>query len=412
MKKPKAWPREFPGANWFDSREERAVMNVLRGKTPFRYYGIAPPRYVAAFEAEAKRRYGVKYALAVGSGTGALMTAVAALGIGPGAEVIVPAFMWVSTVGAVVTANAIPVLCEIDDSLSMDPRDLERKITPRTRLIVPVHMAGAPCDMKAIMDVARRHHLPVLEDCAQANGASVGGKPVGTFGHIGMFSLQVNKNITAGEGGLLLTNDEDLYLKIMSAHDVGALWQQTGLQSDPHYVMWGSGRRMGELAGALAWVQLAKLPRIVRRMRASKKRIKAMLAGTPGLAFRRLNDPAGDTGCTLVLMLDDRWRAGRVIANIREAKLFGASRLAEYGMHVYCNIPQLVKKVPLSPAHNPWSLPQNAGIVREYGKGACPASDAILERSIIMAIPSNLTRDHERIMAETIKSAVLRAVSG
>ena len=144
-----------------------------------------------------------------------------ALGIGPGCEVILPAFFWVSTAGAVVGANAIPVLCEINESFCMDPEDLARKITPRTKLIVPVHMAGVPCDMKAIMAVANKHGIPVLEDCAQANGGSFDGQKVGTFGAAGIFSLQWNKNATAGEGGLLVTNDAALYERLNAAHDLG-----------------------------------------------------------------------------------------------------------------------------------------------------------------------------------------------
>jgi 8-amino-3,8-dideoxy-alpha-D-manno-octulosonate transaminase len=406
MKRARGWPREFPGVNWYDRQEERAVLNVLRGRAPFRYYGVGKPRYTAMFEEAAKKFYGAKYALAVNSGTGALMTAMTALGIGPGSEVIVPAFMWVSTVGAVVHANAVPVLCEVDDSLSMNPADLDRKVTPRTRLIVPVHMSGAPCDMQAIMAVARKHRIPVLEDCAQANGATFQGKAAGTFGHVGVFSLQINKNITAGEGGLLLTDHEDLYLSMVSAHDVGALWRESGLVSDPRYVTWGSGRRMSELVGAVASVQLRKLGRVVRHMQASKKRIKAMLEGAPGLTWRRQNDPGGDTACCLVFFASDRARAARIVAAIREAGVFGASRLAEHGMHIYYNIPQLVNKVPLSPAGNPWSLPQNAGRVREYGKGACPASDALFERGIITSIPSTLTPAHEKTMASIIGEAV------
>ena len=148
-------------------------------------------------EQAAHKFYGVEHALAVNSGTGALCTAVTALGIGPGCEVIMPTFFWVATVGAVVHANAIPVLCEVDDSFCMDPRDPARKITPRTTLILPVHMAGAPCDMKAIMAVADKHGIPVLEDCAQANGGGFQGRKLGTFGAVGIFSLQWNKNVTA-----------------------------------------------------------------------------------------------------------------------------------------------------------------------------------------------------------------------
>jgi 8-amino-3,8-dideoxy-alpha-D-manno-octulosonate transaminase len=328
-----------------------------------------------------------------------------ALGIGPGCEVIVPAFFWVATVGAVVQANAVPVLCEVDDSFSMDPRDLERKITPRTKLIVPVHMAGAPCDMKAVMAVAKKHGIPVLEDCAQANGGSFGGRKVGTFGALGLFSLQWNKNATAGEGGLLVTDDAELYERCVAAHDLGIPWVD-GMPCETGTVTWGAGRRMSELTGAVAATQLKKLPAIVKHMRGSKSRIKALLAGTPGLGFRRLNDEAGDAGPFMILVLDSEARATRVAARMQAAGLSTAARLADYGLHIYYNVPQLVAKVPLSSAGNPWNLPQNKRSRYQYRKGACPQSDALFARSILLPIPSRLARAQENAAAKIIQSAL------
>jgi 8-amino-3,8-dideoxy-alpha-D-manno-octulosonate transaminase len=335
------------------------------------------------------------------------MTAMTALGIGPGCEVIVPSFFWVATVGAVVRSDAIPVLCEVDDSLTMDPRDLDRKITPKTRLIVPVHMAGAPSDMGSIRAIADEHGIPVLEDCAQANGGEFQGRKLGTFGRIGMFSLQLNKNATAGEGGLLVTGDDALYERCVSAHDLGIPWVGSApCDTGPQSVTWGLGRRMSELCGAVASVQLGKLPQIVASMRASKQRIKSMLQGTPGLRFRRLNDERGDTGPFLVLILETEAKAIRATAQLTEAGLSGACRLADYGLHIYSNVPQLVNKVPLSPAGNPWSLPQNQDSVRDYAKGACPQSDALFARSVIIPIPSRLTSEQENQAAAAIKAAV------
>jgi len=399
------WPAPFPGAHWLDAREDRAVLEVLHRRSLFRYYGMKPPKSVAALEQRARSFYGVKFALGVNSGSGALFTAMTALGIGPGDEVVLPAFLWVATVGAVVHANAIPVLCEVDDTLSMDPRDLDRKITPHTRLIVAVHMAGAPCDMKAILAVANRRRIVVLEDCAQANGGSFRGKKLGTFGKLGMFSLQWNKNATAGEGGLLLTDDEKLYERCVAAHDLGIPWVG-GAPAETGTVNWGLGRRMSELTGAVAAVQLAKLPRIVHSMRKSKSRIKAMLEGTPGLTFRRLNDEAGDTGPFLIFMLDDAGRAKRAVPSMQAAGLRDAARLADYGLHIYSNIPQLVGKAPLSPAGNPWNLAENRESVYDYHKGACPVSDRLFERSIVLPIPSKLTPAQEKAAAKTIREAV------
>ena len=400
------WPYDFPGANWLDEEEDRAVLDVLHCGSLFRYYGPGEPRYVAALEAGAREFYGVKHAHAVNSGTGALIIALRALRIGPGCEVIVPAFMWVATVGAVVQVNAIPVICEVDESFSMDPADLERKITPRTKLIIPVHMAGAPCDIEAIMDVANRHGVRVLEDCAQANGGEFRGKKLGTFGAAGMFSFQLNKNATAGEGGLLITDDDELFNLTNAAHDLGVQWINGEPAARSAAVLWGCGRRMSELCGAVASVQLKKLPSIVNHMRASKRRIKAMLEGTAGLSFRRLNDPEGDTGPFLILVLGDEAAALAAAARMKETGLGGATRVADYGLHIYFNIPALVNKLPLSPAGNPWSLAENADSVYEYGNGTCPVSDALFTRSVLVPVPSRLTEQQEQRMADVIRSAV------
>ena len=401
------WPEPFPGVHWVDREEEEAVLAVLRGGALFRYYGKSPPRFVESLEATARQFYGVKYALAVNSGTGALMTAMNALGIGPGCEVIVPSFFWVATVGAVVQSNAIPVLCEVDDSLTMDPADLQRKITPKTRLIVPVHMAGAPSDMGSITAIAQKHGIPLLEDCAQANGGEFRGQKLGSFGRIGMFSLQLNKNVTAGEGGVLVTNDAALYERCNSAHDLGIPWVGAApSETGPQSVTWGLGRRMSELCGAVASVQLAKLPQIVAHMRASKQRIKSTLAGIPGVQFRRLNDERGDTGPFLILILDDPSRAECAVQRMTEAGLSGACRLVDYGLHIYSHVPQLVRKVPLSPAGNPWSLPHNQDSVRDYAAGACPQSDALFARSVLISIPSRLTAEQETQAGELIRAAV------
>ena len=397
------WPAPYPGAHWLDEREDQAVLDVLRRKSLFRYYGLTKTKHVAALEKAAREFYGVKHALALNSGTGALCTAMTALNIGPGDEVIIPAFFWVATAGAVVQANAIPVLCEVDDSFTMDPNDLERKITRRTRLILPVHMAGAPCDMASIMSIAIRHHIPVLEDCAQANGGTFRGKKLGTFGKLGVFSLQWNKNATAGEGGLLVTNDSKLAERCVAAHDVGIPWVNgSPCYTGPESLAWGGGRRMSELTGAVGTVQLKKLPLIVAQMRGSKRRLKAFLTGVPGLSFRRLHDEGGDTGPFMILVLENAAKARRLCAHLKTAGLATAVRLEEYGMHIYYNVAQLVKKVPLSPAGNPWKLPQNQSSVYRYAKGACPQSDLLFARSILLPIPSCLTKAQEKTAAKII----------
>ncbi len=401
------WPYEFPGAYWLDEQEEQAVLDVLRRGSMFRYYGLGEAKHADAYEAAARRYYGAQCALGLNSGTGALIASLTALGIGPGCEVVLPAFMWVASVAAVVQVNAIPVLCEVDDSLCMDPADLEKKITPRTKLILPIHMAGSPCDMDAVMTVANQRKIPVLEDCAQANGGTFRGRKLGTFGAMGVFSLQLNKNMTSGEGGLIVTNDEKLHCRAFSAHDMGLI-RKNGRSATPeaYAIAWGGGRRMSELCGAVAGVQIQKLPQIVAHMRASNNRIKSLLSGTPGLEFRRLNDAEGDTGTFLIFMVDGEEKARSAVAKMREFGLHNAFRIADYGLHVYYNIPSLVGKAPLSPAGNPWALAENAQSVYRYDQGTCGKSDARFARSILLPIPSRLTAEQEETAAAAIKAAM------
>jgi 8-amino-3,8-dideoxy-alpha-D-manno-octulosonate transaminase len=401
------WPYEFPGVYWLDGQEDTAAQDVLRNGSLFRYYGLNAPKYVDAFEDAARRYYGARHALAVNSGTGALMAAMSALDIGPGCEVILPAFLWVATVAAVIHQNAIPVLCEVDESLCMDPADLQRKITPRTKLIVPIHMAGTPCDMDGIMAVANRHEIPVLEDCAQCNGGTYRGRALGTIGRMGIFSLQLNKNMTCGEGGLLVTDDQRLYYRAFSAHDMGMIRVGGRLaMPEPYAVAWGAGRRMTELCGAVASVQIKKLDQILASMRASKRRIEAQLEDVPGLSFRRMNDAEGDCGAFLIMLMETEAHAASVVGRMKAAGLHNAFHISEYGLHIYSNIPALVNRVPLSPAGNPWSLSENAQSMYSYAKGTCPVSDALFARSVLLPIPSQLTMEQENAAAQAIRQAV------
>ena len=401
------WPFEFPGAYWLDSKEEDAVVDVVKNGSLFRYYGLNDAKYVDSFEAKAKEFYDAKYALGINSGTGALITCMQALGVGPGSEVIVPAYMWVATIGAIIANNAIPVLCEVDDSFCLDPVDLEKKITPKTKLIVPIHMSGCPCDMDAIMAVAKKHNVSVLEDCAQCNGGSYKGKKVGTIGDMGIFSLQLNKNMTSGEGGLIITNDEKLYFKAFSSHDMGLVRVDGRLATpDPYAICWGQGRRMAELCGAVASVQIDKLDTITGSMVESKNRIKEGLSRVDGLSFRKLNDVNGDSGPFLIMILDDADKAICVADKMKAAGLSNIFRIADYGLHIYYNIPSLVDKVPLSPVGNPWSLAENKSSDYDYNKGACPKSDELFERSILLPIPSRLTVEQEKLAVEIVKEAM------
>jgi dTDP-4-amino-4,6-dideoxygalactose transaminase len=232
----------------------------------------------------------------VNAGSSALICGLIGAGVGPGDEVIVPAYTWNATPNAVLATGALPVLAEIDDSLTLDPADVAARITPRTRAILPVHMRGAPADMRALGALASERGLVVVEDVCQAAGATFEGRRLGTFGDAGAFSLQFNKIITTGEGGVLLTDRDDLYDLAIDVHDcAGPVRRGEGL---PRFPGWNF--RASELTGAVARVQLRRLDGLLQRMRAAHRRLVAHVEELPGLTLRRATDAEGDAGIALV----------------------------------------------------------------------------------------------------------------
>ncbi len=387
-------PREFPGVHYYGPEEEAAVDRVIRERSPFRYYGANFLAEADSLEKEFAARLGRKYAQAVSSCTNALASSMAAFGIGPGQEVLVPGFFWIATVAAIVRAGAVPVLVEIDDSYTMDPADLGGKITPKSELIIPVHMCGVPSNMPAIMNVARRSGVPVLEDCAQANGATLGGQAVGTFSEMAVFSFQMNKNITAGEGGMIVTDDERLYLRANAAHDLGVPWVDGMPVQGSEHAMWGAGARMSEIGAAVVRAQLGKLDTIVANMRASKYRIREALSDLKGIRWRRVDDPAGDSGPFIIAMLADADAAKRLAAECNDRGLT-CSHLPDYGLHVYYNVKALVEQRSNAADGWPWTHPANATLLRRYERGSLPRTDALLAHGVVLPVPSRLTREQE-----------------
>ncbi len=216
----------YPGGLEIGEEERPQVLEVLDRKYLFRYYG--PAEYtskVRELELEFAGKFGVEHALATSSCTGALLTALTACGVGPGDEVIVSGYTFFASCAAIVGVRAIPVIAEVDKTLTMDPDDVEKKISRSTRALIIVHMRGVPCDMHRLMAIARKHDLRVIEDVAQAAGGTYKGKYLGTFGDCGCFSFQYHKIITAGEGGMLVTGDERLYDRAMGYHDTAACWR-------------------------------------------------------------------------------------------------------------------------------------------------------------------------------------------
>lgn len=361
-------PMPGPGSYLVGEEEEKELLDVIRSGHLYRYGAPDDPRFqrkVMTLEQEFARFVGVEHALAVNSGTSALWIAMRSLGIGEGDEVIVPAYTYVATYTAVLFTGATPVLAEVDDTLNLDPDDVERRITPKTKAIVPVHMLGNPARLDRILPIAKEKKLIVIEDCAQAAGARYQGRSVGSFGSMGGFSLNFFKTFTAGDGGLIATNDPILYEKAFGYHDQGHRPMRTGVEVGRREVL-GMNFRINELTGAVGLAQLRKLDRITSTLRAKKAKLKAMLADLPNVSFRTITDPEGECGTLLVMYLDDPERARRV------AEALGTKPLQESGWHVYSNM-EHIRKALAERGH-------------DIGLGAFPRTDERLARSINLSV--------------------------
>jgi dTDP-4-amino-4,6-dideoxygalactose transaminase len=410
-------PLEFPAMHYLDEAEIQAVVRVLKSRSLFRYYGIDLQGEVARFEREFAEFIGVEHALAVTSGSAALETALSALGVGPGQEVIVPAYLWVAVVAAVVNLGAIPVLADIDETLTLDPEDVERQITPRTRGMIVVHMSGAAADVPALLPIARKRGLFLLEDCAQCAGGTIAGRKVGNFGDMGIFSFQMNKNMSSGEGGCVVTNDRRLYQRAVAAHDNGYARDGSGraIYDDLDLCFWGRGCRLDEMRGAILRVQLQKLPNIIAHMRESKYRIRRALEDFPQVRLRRIVDTEGDTGCFLIFTLQSRNEARRIQQALRAEGIATLPQgitdvvMTDWGLHIYSNIVSLVNKTSTDGRGFPWSLAENRDSKAQYAKGTCPFADSLFERSILLTIPSCLTKDDENDIIQAFRKVLARS---
>ena len=249
---------------------------------------------------------GVEYALAVSSGTAALEVAYAAIGLGPGDEVIVPAWSWVSCFTAIVRVGARPVLCEIDDTLNFDPAEIDRLVTPKTKAVSVIHYQGVAVEMDKIVHAAHRKGLFVIEDCAQSLGVSYRGRQIGSWGDVSIYSFQYNKTATCGEGGMVVTRDQRIYERAVRLHDLGNYRPFHAAIVSPREPAFAGGQfRLSELSAAVALAQVRKIPAIKAHCRALQARVLAKVSNLKGVKLRRVPDPEGDFGFEIYLLFDD-----------------------------------------------------------------------------------------------------------
>ncbi|MHC4116235.1 MAG: DegT/DnrJ/EryC1/StrS family aminotransferase [Planctomycetota bacterium] len=379
----------FIGPQFFDEREEQALMEVIESGSPFRYWGPGKPDKVLRFEENFAKYMGARFALGVTSGTAALDCAVTGLGIGPGDQVIVPAYTWWSDYTCVVHAGALPVFAEIDNTLNIDPKDFQRKITPRTKAVIAVHLLGGLCDMDPIMEIARRHKVAVLEDCAQCVGGSYRGKKLGSIGDVGIYSFQINKMMTSGEGGAVVTSDPLIYQRAARFHDMGTIRGLFLDRSGPSQAETFAGEnfRMSELTGAVLGAQLTKLDSMVDQLRANGQVIYDGIKSLPGIRLRHRPDPDGDTGYGVYFEMKDKATRDRCIEELRKRKVPAGRMSGSVMLPVQESVVNKRTRHPDWPSFN---SPQGRKI--KYGPDCCRQTLGVYDRFVQVRVGAKYTQ--------------------
>ncbi|MCL4555358.1 MAG: DegT/DnrJ/EryC1/StrS family aminotransferase [Gammaproteobacteria bacterium] len=378
----------MPGFEWMGAEEKAEINQVLDQGFIFRYNfdGVRNNVWKAReMEAMLCERMQTQHAHLVSSGTAALSVAYHAMGVGAGDEVIVPTFTFVASVEALVAAGAIPVFADVDDTLCLNPASVESKITSRTKAINVVQMCGSMADMDAIMAIAKKHNLLVIEDACQAIGGSYKGKPLGSIGDAGCFSFDSVKTITCGEGGGIITNNETIYRNahMYSDHGHDHIGNDRGAEGHP---IMGLNYRISDLNAAMGVAQLRKLDDMVAVQRKNKAKLKSALSQFSELSFRRLPDPEGDQGSFLTFMLPTEARTVEINQKLKDAGVDGCFYWYANNWHYIKNWPQIQNMVGSAklPIHLNDDLPN-------YTQLDTSASDAVMSRSISMLIKLNWT---------------------
>jgi dTDP-4-amino-4,6-dideoxygalactose transaminase len=374
-----------------------AVTRVIRSQALFRY-GVG--NECERFEARYAEHLGVKHFALAASGSNALAAAMTAVGLGPGDEVIIPAHTYMATATSVLSVGAIPLIVDIDDTITIDPKAIEAAIGPRTRAIVAVHMWGAACDMDAIMAIAHRHDLLVVEDACQGVGGGYEGRKLGSIGHIGAFSFNYYKNMTCGEGGGVAVNNDALAEKARCAIDPCHFYWQG--RNDAVKPFSGNGARASELMGALLNVQLDRLDGMIQAMRAEKKTIleATRSLGNLGLVATRMNSANHDCATQIMYSLPSAEVAKRFV------DLCPSVIIGKTGRHTYTEWDQVLMGAGAAhPAMNPFNMPANAECRKSYSKDMCAKSLEILDRTIMVAMHPEHTAEEISDIAHNIREA-------
>lgn len=378
--------------------EIEAVKKVIESGQLFRYRG-GENGESDKLEREWSKKMGCEYTIAMTSGTAALICGLAGMGVGPGDEVIVPAYTFMATASACLAVGAVPVLAEIDETLTIDPDDIVRKITPRTKAIIPVHMCGFPCDMDAIMHIAKKNKLYVLEDACQAVGGFYKGRCLGSIGDTGAFSFNQFKILSCGEGGAMVTNDRIVYEKALMQHDSGAVFRSyVSNMTHPFFSGWNF--RTNEIPSAIMRVQLRRLDGILEALRKEKETLLSELEGLDEFVFNPVNDARGECATTLAMLFHDRSEARSFLKYLQEHGV-EASTPIDSDLHVYRNWkPVMEKRGAHHPARDAFNVP---GVQINYSPDMCKRTLSILERTVYLSMRVDRPVNELTAVADIIK---------
>lgn len=397
----------MPGTEFYGAEERKEINDVLETGIFFRYNHDAQRNNIwkaRDFEAEVKKITGAAHAHAVSSGSTAVATALAAAGIGAGDEVIVPPFTYVATVEAVLFVGAKPVFAEIDETLCISADGLKKAITPNTKGICLVHMCGGMANMDELMPVIREHNLVLVEDAGQAFGASFKGTHVGLFGKTGCYSFDFFKIATAGEGGVLVTNDEAAYKLADSYADHGHdhIGNNRGMEQHP---IIGFNYRISELHAAIGVAQTRRVPEIIRLNNIHKKLLQSLLSHTEGVSFSTLADPDGDSATFLNLMLPDTETAQQVVAEFNKSGITGFNYWYT-NMYHFINQWDHIKQMRTASK----LAVQHFGLPQDYTQLELPKSQEVVGRLISFGIRCTWKEEEIHALAAAIAECIRRVV--
>ncbi len=398
----------MPGFEFFGEEERKQIDDVMNTGILMRY-GFDAQRKgnwkAKELEQKITGTFGCKYAQLTSSGTSALTTAMAALGIGFGDEVIMPAFTFVASFEAVISVGAIPVLVDIDESLTLDPNAVKAAITSKTKCIMPVHMCGSMADIDALKNICDEHNLILLEDACQSIGATYKGKYVGTIGDAGTFSFDFVKTITCGEGGAVLTNNEDVYTKCDGYSDHGHDHKGADRGADLHPFV-GYNYRISELHAAIGVAQIGKLNNFLSMQRKNHALLKSILSSIPEVTFRKIHDNEGNSCTFLTWFLPDSTTAAAVVAEMRSQNiLVGNFYWFENNWHYIRKWDHLTNNGFLNNQSE-----QLQKQLQKYTANPFTASDAIMSRCISTAISLTWTEEQIREKGEKISGIIKKVL--